>query len=1492
MFSTLANDSKFSNLCLSKDNWPKWSQKILEVMEMSEMDDYLLGNIPKPDPTTDPALHKCWKGNNKKVVGFLKAYVEDREKTFVTTENAHVAWKNLVDCHEKQGPITQVRLIQEVLSIYYPKDVAGWSATTDRIRDICTRIFAQAVPTFDVLFMVAMLNALEREVDHIQSEMTSHYISNATATSAALLNRIEQEIVYKTRREGPSDIALAIRPRKSFAKPKKICGNPNCKRTGHTTPKCFQPGGAMEGRKDEVLAAKAKAREERNRSNPRTNPNPAGIRHDNSGRAYIVDSETGEAILLAAVEIDPKPATDVALAALSTDPIPRAWYGSMSAADQYEYHALFLDDHSASVDWNERRRTVPADALFASSPNTNSRTKLSVNAGPFILDSGASIHITPDSSDFYDLKPIPPRSIKGIRGSSINATGIGKIRLYLSKGNTIILDPALYVPEVAVRLISVLVLGSGPQKLVSHFDGDGCWLTNRSGTTVASGRISPISRWLYSIDIGTPLVEHSFIATRVPDLETWHRRLGHVNYQSIVDMSDKDMAKGMHINLSSAPPKCQSCILGKQTRLSVPKICKGQRAEGVLDCVYIDLTGPQSVQSAAGNSYVMNMIDNAASFCWAIPIPHKSSTIKHLKVWVLQVERETGCTVGIFNIDNGELKSTEFVEFCASRGIKPRWTSPHTSAQNGRVERAHYTLFDSARTMRIAASLPPNRWDEFIITANYLHMLVPTKSLNNKTPFEAYHQRKPDVSHLREIGCRAFVLILNKHNPKVFQRSEECVLIGYGKDSKSYRCYHRATHKVFESYHVVFIESKDDCEAPFRPGVTQGMDDDEPTSSNATPAPNPILGSPPVTLPSPTLITPPILHPSSAPSPPASMPLPPPRRTTRIPVASFRSAKASGIHKTSPVECAVRESIASKTRLEQHRPPRSRTSSNNNNTTILSPPDFPGPSTPPDSAELAFMTLADLPCSQTESIMEQLCGDGFEWGLNVNATGPEEPCTMEEAMASPDAPKWLAACNEEIASIEDLGVFRLVPCSTANGRKIMDGKFVFRIKRDENGNAIRWKARFVAKGYSAVYGVDYTDTMAPTMRMETFRVVTHVAAVRGWELHQVDIVTTFLRGKLEPGEEVYMKQPKGFEAKGKEDHIWELLKGLYGLPQGSHIWNKTMNAGMASLGFTRISCEYCLYFWETESGSILTGIHVDDFLMAVSSLLEASSFKTELSSIWEIKDLGEAKFCVGVAIERDLINHHIYLSQTALIDKILEQFNMINCNPVSTPMESGLVLSRHSDITLTAEQMQELRDLPYRRLVGLLMYLAIATRPDIAFAVGKLSQFLAFYNFLHWLAAKRILRYLKGTRTLRLKLGGTVLARISSFSDASHACCPDTGRSIGAYCFSLGDTGMISWASSKRLLPNQLAIPNTWLLEKPPVSACGCEILHLQLVSSKQTLHFSSRTMMLPWPYQKTPDFTLARNISTPSGTISVNVSTTATSKLPTSLPKIMSPTY
>lgn len=277
-----------------------------------------------------------------------------------------------------------------------------------------------------------------------------------------------------------------------------------------------------------------------------------------------------------------------------------------------------------------------------------------------------------------------------------------------------------------------------------------------------------------------------------------------------------------------------------------------------------------------------------------------------------------------------------------------------------------------------------------------------------------------------------------------------------------------------------------------------------------------------------------------------------------------------------------------------------------------------------------------------------------------------------------------------------------------------------------------------------------------------------------------------------------MHQPKGFEATGFEDWIWRLQKGIYGLPDAGRIWNKEVDHAMViKFQWIRVPCEHCLYYRDSGTGRALVDVHVDNFIGAMSNPTEAKCFKEELKSIWEIKDLGITKFCLGIAIERDLANHHVFISQTALIDKTLSLFKMADCNEVFIPMEPKKALTKVPSSPLTATDIEELKTLPYRRLVGLLMYIAIGTRPDIALAVQKLCQFLSCYNFEHWAAAKHLLRYLKGTRSMKLRLGGPEI-RLTGFTDASYGCCPDTRRSVGAYCFTLGDSGVVSWSARKQ----------------------------------------------------------------------------------------------
>ena len=230
------------------------------------------------------------------------------------------------------------------------------------------------------------------------------------------------------------------------------------------------------------------------------------------------------------------------------------------------------------------------------------------------------------------------------------------------------------------------------------------------------------------------------------------------------------------------------------------------------------------------------VVDDYTSRVWPIPLKRKSDAFDYLIAWERARELETGQKVGTYITDNGELKSNAMHDWLTSKGTNHLFTAPYTSAHIGRVERMHRTLMAKARTMRIYAKCPPNLWNEFYLTAGHLQDKTTTRSLEGTTPWEKWYERKPNYSYIREIGCRVFVLIQNRHNPKVYERSLECVLIGYDKDAKSYRCYHRETKHVFSSYHVQFLESCD--------GHSPSPPDDPPETTslesiiqNATPTP-------------------------------------------------------------------------------------------------------------------------------------------------------------------------------------------------------------------------------------------------------------------------------------------------------------------------------------------------------------------------------------------------------------------------------------------------------------------------------------------------------------------------------------------------------------------------------------------------------------------------------------------------------------------------------
>jgi hypothetical protein len=155
---------------------------------------------------------------------------------------------------------------------------------------------------------------------------------------------------------------------------------------------------------------------------------------------------------------------------------------------------------------------------------------------------------------------------------------------------------------------------------------------------------------------------------------------------------------------------------------------------------------------------------------------------------------------------------------------------------------------------------------------------------------------------------------------------------------------------------------------------------------------------------------------------------------------------------------------------------------------------------------------------------------------------------------------------------------------------------------------------------------------------------------------------------------------------------------------------------MIAWGFKQLKCEHCVYYQKMDAG-ILIAIHVDYFLTVGSTKTAISEFKTQLWTKWTVSDLGEACFCLGIAMDRNCINCTITLSQTALIEHIIDQFGLKDAIPVSTPMETGLHLSHHTHSPSTDAEHDLMSHTPYCSLVGSLMFLAIGTHPDIAHAV-------------------------------------------------------------------------------------------------------------------------------------------------------------------------------
>jgi len=649
-------------------------------------------------------------------------------------------------------------------------------------------------------------------------------------------------------------------------------------------------------------------------------------------------------------------------------------------------------------------------------------------------------------------------------------------------------------------------------------------------------------------------------------IEELHTRLNHMPHSAIRHLIRAGSITGIPDRVTGAATDnfCEDCVNGKLTR--APHSKPATHAKRLLLRVFSDVHGPVPVRSRRGHYYWVTFIDDHSRFLAVYFIARKSEVYAAFRKYKAWAENVTGHRIGILRDDKGsEYMSGDFDDFLTRAGIRREHSIRDTPQQLGVAERMNRSIAEGVTTLLSQSGLARTWWED--AATHWLHgkIRLPSSTTAPLTPFELFYNRKPDLSSMRPFGCLAYVHLQKDQRPALLPHVTQCVLIGYPMDYKGWRFWDPQTCKEVISDSAVFRESV----FPFhRPGLS-GVD----TSINPTPpagTTTPVLPEPPAIL-FPAIPTDPLELPALPPVPAAQLdPAPAPEPEPAADLLDDGQPDPAPrliVHALPPHDLLKRPrtppAVKQLTSHFEHHP----------SLGLPLPPKrvsrarFPGALAKANSA------------GPTHGFAIPLV-DAVECALNTSVS--IEPKTLANALKQPDADKWVTATLAEIEAHLQNGTWELAQLPP--GRRAIGSRWVFKIKCLPDGSIDKYKGHIVAQGYSQVQGIHYNEIFASTARMAAMRAVLAIATAEDLELESVDISTTFLNGDIDA--EIYMKVPEGLEVEGDprpgEDPKWwvvRLLKGLYGIKQGPHIWALKLHSVLTTIGFERIDCDYSVYVY-------------------------------------------------------------------------------------------------------------------------------------------------------------------------------------------------------------------------------------------------------------------------------------------------------------------------
>ena len=1043
-----------------------------------------------------------------------------------------------------------------------------------------------------------------------------------------------------------------------------------------------------------------------------------------------------------------------------------------------------------------------------------------------IFDSGASLAISPSKDDFIGpIRPLPTERRLGGMANGLLIAGIGDIRWGFKSGDKVFIvhSKCYHVPDSKARLLSPQRLFNsklgvsgryivGEHKSTLEYDGVGSLeveYDSRSHLPIAVAKSIPTEGAHANLAILNDTNQNLTPAQKL--LLLWHCRFGHKGFQAVQRILRQ--VPFLSASFKSASkctiPRCEVCEYSKAHRrptqgnthhtnpktdghLKIDHLRAGDKVS--VDHFESRLKGRLFSGRGGANSgqYVGGCIfvDHMSGYIHVEPqLGFSSSETIRAKQDFEQFALNHGVLVDSYLADNGVFKANAFVQHIHTHNQRLSYCGVNAHHKNAIAERSIRTVSECARAMLLHSSLhwkdgiDSSLWPFAIEYASYIYNHLP--SGGGIAPADLFTGTTSPRHKLRDMhvwGAPVYVLDPTLQQgqkiPRWQPRSRRGIFMGFSRvhSSDVPMILNPSTGHVSPQYHVVFDDEfttvpslasdeepplfwtqlgLDDVlfeshvhRVPIDPHVSVELEDEwltplekeeklrrqaratsvrrsfNPSSTSTTPTTAAVesptkLSVPPTPIPlvpsTPPTDVPPSPSASDPPLPPSPQPSFSPRRSTR------NKRKPDWI-------------VAS-------------------HLTTLDPESHNS-----QSAALAYSAELDTDFDTGEDH----CCDPRAYAAKHKLADPDQP-PFHEALTGEYAEKWAYGMKKEIKQLIKQNTWKSVPRSSVpKGHPILKGTWAFKLKRLPDGSPSKFKARYCVRGDLQREGVDYFDTYAPVVQWSTVRLLLTLILKNGWVTKQVDYTNAFAQATLK--ETVFIEPPKGFTRKDKMDYVLKLITSLYGLKQAPRTFYEKLRAGLLERGFTQSNLDSCLFM----KHNMICVVYVDDTIIAGPDSKEIEKFITSLGVTTDeqrhtfgLRDEGEVGDFLGIRITKTGPNS-FNLTQPGLIQKVLKTSQMEESHPTRTPAMTT-PLGKDTDGAAFSEPWN------YPTVMGMLMFLANNSRPDIAYAVHQCARFTHQPKASHGAAVKRILRYLKGTDDKGITISPTNELTVDCYVDADFA---------------------------------------------------------------------------------------------------------------------------